>query len=231
MAVSIFGPTPNVLERTACKFVAELKVATGPVVSPEAFVDFVRGQLPTVRNKDVVWTWTSLRAYISEHGQDPLKVAFKNAALLTLDMVTRLWDATDDAEQEPEHKEDETKQQASKRKALQQPSRSPSNSICLSDRSGRGSSSSASRARDAMQKQYEGNLQAFKVKLWTVTSGTVVDMEIRSHVLSLMKESSLHSFVIDNAKAVIQLFTDKDKEEVAQVLEERGGEEQDTKGA
>ncbi|KAF9121871.1 hypothetical protein BGX30_002317 [Mortierella sp. GBA39] len=121
-------------------------------------------------------------------------------------------------------------QQASKRQALQQPSRSPSDPICLSDRSGRGISS-ASRARDAMQKQYVDNLQAFKGKLWTVTWGKVVDIEIRSHVLSLKKESSLQSFVIDDAKTVIQLFTGKDKEEVAQVLEECGDEEQDTKDA
>ncbi|KAK3846480.1 MAG: hypothetical protein J3R72DRAFT_241339 [Linnemannia gamsii] len=135
---------------------------------------------------------------------------------------------TDNTEQELEYKKDETKQRASKRQALQQPSQSPSSSTCPSDRSGRGSSSSASRARDAMQKQYADNLQAFKGKLWTITSGTVVDMKIRSYVLSLKKESSLHSFVIDNAKTVIQLFTGKDKEEVAQVLEERGDEEQDT---
>ncbi|KAF8929935.1 hypothetical protein BGZ58_008591 [Dissophora ornata] len=183
MAANIFGPTPNLVERTACKFAAELTVATSPVLSPEAFVDFVKGQLPTARNKDLVWTWTSLRAHISEHGQDPLKVAFKNAALLTPDEVTRLWDAINDAEQEQEHKKDETKAE---------------------------------------------NLQEFKGKLWTVTSGTVVDIDICSHVLSLKKESSLHSLVIDNAKTVIQLFTGKDKEEVAQVLEERGDEEQDT---
>ncbi|KAG0312199.1 hypothetical protein BGZ99_009660, partial [Dissophora globulifera] len=228
MAMNIFGPTPNTLERTACKFVVELTVTSSTVVSPEAFAEFVKDRLPTARNKDLVWTWMSLRAHISEHGQDPLKIAFKNAALLTLDEATRIQGAADNAEKEQERIKDDTNQRASKRQPLQQPSQSPSSSAGSSDRSGKSSSSLTSRARDAMQKQYMDNLQEFKGKLWTATSGTVVDLEICSHVQSLKKESSLHSFVIDNAKTVIQLFSGKDKEEVAQVLEEHTDQEQDT---
>ncbi|KAG0057696.1 hypothetical protein BGZ83_005635 [Gryganskiella cystojenkinii] len=102
MAASILGPTLNALQMTASKFATD--------------------QPPTARNRDLVFTWASLRAHISEHGQDSLKVAFTNAALLTLDEVTWLWDATYDAEQEPEHKKDETKQRVSTRQPLQQPS-------------------------------------------------------------------------------------------------------------
>lgn len=89
MAADIFGPTPNTLEMSACKFVADWMETRNRVVSPKAFVDFVKGQLPTTRNKDLVWTWTSLREHFSEHGDDQLKEAFTNAALLTLDEVTR----------------------------------------------------------------------------------------------------------------------------------------------
>ncbi|KAG0057695.1 hypothetical protein BGZ83_005634 [Gryganskiella cystojenkinii] len=55
-----------------------------------------------------------------------------------------------------------------------------------------------------------------------------VDIESRSHVPSLKKESSLHSFLNDNAKTVILFFTGMDKEEFIQVLEERGDKEQST---
>ncbi|KAG0223140.1 hypothetical protein BGW41_005695 [Actinomortierella wolfii] len=61
----------------------------------------------------------------------------------------------------------------------------------------------------------------------SLSSGTVVDVTIHSYVLSLKKESSLHSYVIDNAKIVTQLFSDKDKEEVTQLPEERNEEEQE----
>ncbi|KAG9320782.1 hypothetical protein KVV02_005056 [Mortierella alpina] len=193
MALDIFGPTPTTLQISACKFVVKWTGTTYTAVSPKAFVDFVKGQLPTTRNADIVWTWTSLRAHISEHGKDPLKEAFKNTALLTLDEVSRLWDAviaTNDADQLPEQKKNKTKR-ASKQQALEEPSLSPSCSTPSSVRGSRSSSSLSSRACDA--------------------------------------ESPLHSFVIDNVKTVIQLFAGKDREEVAQVLEDRGAEEQDTK--
>ncbi|KAF9574310.1 hypothetical protein EC968_006817 [Mortierella alpina] len=150
MAVDIFGSTPTALQRLACRFAAECAQTTSTSVSPIAFVDFMKRQLPTARNADLVWTWTALRSHISEHGKDPLKEAFKDAALLTLDEVTRLKDITNRAERLPEHKKNKT------------------------------------------------------------------------------KESALHSFVIDNAKTVVQLFADKDKDEVVQVLKKRDEEENDT---
>ncbi|KAG0228015.1 hypothetical protein BGW42_002480 [Actinomortierella wolfii] len=230
---NIFGPTPNAIEKITCKFVDTLAEATATTVSPEEYVKFVKGQLPTVRSKDLVRTWMLIRAHISEHGQSPLKEAFKNAALMTLDEATQLAaPRTLKAPKAPriakhKNKRDEDKRK-SKRQTLRKPSKLLSNSTYSGDRSDRSSSSLSSRACDAMRKQYSDNFQGFKGKLWVLSSGTVVDMTIRSYVLSLKKESSLHSYVIDNAKTVIRLFSDKDKEEVAQLLEEHIEEEQET---
>ncbi|KAF9973253.1 hypothetical protein BGZ73_003503 [Actinomortierella ambigua] len=189
------------------------------------------GRLPTTRSKAILRSWMTLRAHLSEHGKDSLKIAFENAPLLTLEEVTRLRTTSEEVGQEREDKSDEAtieiKQRASKRQVVQQSSGLSSNTTSASKCSSQSSRSSASRAREDMRKQYSDNLYAFNGKLWTATSGTVVDMTICSYVLSLNKESSLHSFVIDNAETVIQLFTDKDREEVAQILELREDERHD----
>ncbi|KAF9947254.1 hypothetical protein BGZ70_002797 [Mortierella alpina] len=193
MAVEIFGSTPTAVQKSACTFAAEWTRATSTAVSPRAFVDYVKGQLPTARNVDLVRTWTSLRAHISEHGEESLKEAFKNAAPLTLDEVTRFGSAANGAERLPEHKKSKTKR-APKQQALEMPLLASSSSPPSSDRSSQGSSSLSSRACEGIKQQ---------------------------------EESSLHSFVIDNSKTVVQLFASKDKEEVAQILEKRSAEEQD----
>ncbi|KAG0235552.1 hypothetical protein BGW42_005165, partial [Actinomortierella wolfii] len=106
MAANIFGSTPNAIERITCKFVVTLAGATATIVSPEEFVKFVKGQLPTVRSTDLVRTWTSLRAHISEHDQSPLKEAFKNIALMTIHEATQLADTSKIAKHERKRGED-----------------------------------------------------------------------------------------------------------------------------
>ncbi|KAG0224135.1 hypothetical protein BGW42_005313, partial [Actinomortierella wolfii] len=91
-----------------------------------------------------------------------------------------------------------------------------------------GSSSSSStlttRAACRMQEEYKKNFDAFSGDAWQLDSGTVVDDVIYEHVLTLGKESSLHSFIIDRPEDVVRLFEEIDSEKVRNGLARQEGD-------
>ncbi|KAG0226078.1 hypothetical protein BGW41_004277 [Actinomortierella wolfii] len=90
-----------------------------------------------------------------------------------------------------------------------------------SDKSSSGSSGSSTLSLgtlQSMREQYEQHYKSFSGEPWTLASGTIVDEAIRSMVLTLTKESTLHSFVIDAPKKVLDLFEGEDRKAVEQGL-------------
>ncbi|KAF9920807.1 hypothetical protein BGZ65_010915, partial [Modicella reniformis] len=70
-----------------------------------------------------------------------------------------------------------------------------------------------------MREEFSKHYKEFNGEAWTLASGTVVDQVIAEHIKILPYESTLHSFVIDDAKAIIDLFPEEsDRAEVREAL-------------
>ncbi|KAG0293619.1 hypothetical protein BGZ98_002102 [Dissophora globulifera] len=81
------------------------------------------------------------------------------------------------------------------------------------------SSTLRSTAAKKMKDELREHFQAFKGASWTLPSSAVVEDLLANHAETLRKESSLHSFVIDDANALLILVKDEaDKEVITNVL-------------
>ncbi|KAF9167749.1 hypothetical protein DFQ26_003333 [Actinomortierella ambigua] len=101
-----------------------------------------------------------------------------------------------------------------------------SRSSGYSTRSSSSSSSNSTLSEGAISKmrsEYDTNFAAFKGEPWNLASGTCVDDIVGQYVCGLIKESALHSFVVDFPTTVINLFqSPEDKEALSKVLMKKG---------
>ncbi|KAG0220940.1 hypothetical protein BGW42_008531, partial [Actinomortierella wolfii] len=72
-----------------------------------------------------------------------------------------------------------------------------------------------------MRDEFSKNYSAFKGEAWTLASGMVVDEIIAERTKLLQYETALHSFIIEDTEAILDLFPDgTDKAEVKAALEQ-----------
>ncbi|KAG0270129.1 hypothetical protein DFQ27_000430 [Actinomortierella ambigua] len=161
-----------------------------------------------------------------EHTEDVvLRAAFENAASLSLDEVAHICDDKGPQEKSPVSKRQRPCQGTSVKCNISSRNSSSSgnsgranggSSVSGSTDSGNGSSGSSSltvKAAGRMHEEYKKNFDAFNGEEWQLASGTIVDNVICTHALSLVKESSLHSFVIERVEDLARLFEDDDDKE------------------
>ncbi|KAF8951868.1 hypothetical protein BGZ46_003760 [Entomortierella lignicola] len=65
---------------------------------------------------------------------------------------------------------------------------------------------------DEMRKQFSKNYNDYSGLPWLLSSGTNVDNILFQHAMTLTFESPLHSFVLDRAESLINLFEERDQE-------------------
>ncbi|KAF9580364.1 hypothetical protein BGW38_003022 [Lunasporangiospora selenospora] len=76
-----------------------------------------------------------------------------------------------------------------------------------------------------MKEEFQSNYDAYNGDPWKLASGVVVDEVIAAHAKTLLYESTLHSFIIEDVNTVLHLFPEKaDKDELIKALVERPGE-------
>ncbi|KAG0225046.1 hypothetical protein B0O80DRAFT_490784 [Mortierella sp. GBAus27b] len=100
-----------------------------------------------------------------------------------------------------------------------------SSSISHSSSSGSGSSHPTAAQILTMKGLFEENFNGFSGDAWSLPSGAILDECLRKSIESLSYESALHSFVIEDVDAMVQLFEHStDREEVKRVMVTREGE-------
>ncbi|KAF9581739.1 hypothetical protein BGW38_001134 [Lunasporangiospora selenospora] len=73
-----------------------------------------------------------------------------------------------------------------------------------------------------MQEEFLKHYSAFKGEPWTLASGVVVDQVIAESVKTLTYESALHSFIIEDADAIMDVFpNESDRIEVQEAMEQQ----------
>ncbi|GJJ74510.1 hypothetical protein EMPS_06868 [Entomortierella parvispora] len=76
-----------------------------------------------------------------------------------------------------------------------------------------------------MQALFKHNLDSFKGNEWQLPSGVTLDHILYETIKDVRYECPLHSFVINNAATILDLFPDiKDQEELKMILFDRAGE-------
>ncbi|KAG0208634.1 hypothetical protein BGX28_000442 [Mortierella sp. GBA30] len=87
-------------------------------------------------------------------------------------------------------------------------SSSPTSSSTLSCSSG----SLTPGALNRMKSEFSASFNEFHGKPWLLPTGTVVDEVIYKYTMTLECESALHSFVLDQTKAIVGCFEEKDQQ-------------------
>ncbi|KAF9960795.1 hypothetical protein BGZ65_011708 [Modicella reniformis] len=83
----------------------------------------------------------------------------------------------------------------------------------------------SARAIMRMKIEYDQNFAIFQGEAWKLPSGACVDDIVGQYVRALIKESALHSFVIDLPTIILDLFSDpEDKAALTEALVKREGE-------
>ncbi|KAG0294124.1 hypothetical protein BGZ96_001746 [Linnemannia gamsii] len=109
------------------------------------------------------------------------------------------------------------------------PISTPSSQLRSSSSVGTTSSSLRSAAVIKMRDEFRKHFQAFKGTPWTLPSTAVMDNLLADYAETFRKESSLHSFVIDDINMPLnQVMDEADKEAIIKVLVTRSGESSPT---
>ncbi|KAG0229499.1 hypothetical protein BGW41_003009 [Actinomortierella wolfii] len=221
LAKSIFRGRPTHVEKRALHYLVRMRLKPSP--KPDEFFTYIKQVHPRAKLSAVAWVWGQLKDYFNgTEGSDysliepladvpALIAAFKAAPYMDQNVPSinnNEVDRTDRASA---------------------PSITASNPTSLARSSGRSSTTSSSSlssmALENMKTEFDDHFNAFPGESWILSSGVSLDDILRTHILTLTKESALHSFVIEDVASLLRLVTEEsDKKDLKSVLVERVGE-------
>ncbi|KAF9164018.1 hypothetical protein DFQ26_001896 [Actinomortierella ambigua] len=240
LAFAIFGHRRQKSELCAIDYLVGLKLRPGRAPATSDYLTHIKGSSKRTSSAAAAKMWNAIKQYFGDdsakenHAEfdqlvdfDSLAAGFTSVPELTEMEVSAFWSTTGTAAAAPPMP---LVQQPSSSRATRISSicsRSTSISHRSSHSSGSNSSSStlSTRAIMAMTDEFNLNFAAFRGEAWRLPSGVYVDDLLAEHVRTLRKESSLHSFIIDDPASLIALASDPaDKAVLSEVLVKRDGE-------
>ncbi|KAG0197683.1 hypothetical protein BGX31_004801, partial [Mortierella sp. GBA43] len=215
LRLDIFGPQPNNIESNGVLYIVAMRVNPSP--HPAKFVEFLRAQHPSATEDGMAKAWKLIKDFFSsddvttfERLRDLINVdefvaAFKSAPYMDIAESSTAATAT-----------------ATIDAPLPPPVRIPSSAPTRSTRTRNGNSINNSNSSGSslnavglakMREEFSAHFGAFNGQSWVLASGTVVDQVIADYVKVLSHESTLHSFIVEDTRAIVDLFPESDKVE------------------
>ncbi|KAG0231742.1 hypothetical protein B0O80DRAFT_532385 [Mortierella sp. GBAus27b] len=233
----VFGARPTCLEKCAVQYLADMRLHPQPNI--EGFIAHIQSTHPKNKDRSGVH-WNKLKKFFSSTDatsfsdiEDMANIhafveAFQAENYMQNGKLSQSEPGTEPAPAPASDPSTPSVPQPSP-PALAIPDSSTTSTRSRASRSRSTSSGSDSTlsagAVVRMKTEYDQNYADFKEEAWTLPSGACVDEIVAKYVRSLNKESSLHSFVIDNPAIILDLFADPgDKAVLENVLVKREGE-------
>ncbi|KAI8362431.1 hypothetical protein B0O80DRAFT_524748 [Mortierella sp. GBAus27b] len=240
LSAEIFGFRTKKLEEHCLEYIVAMKDAPSP--HPTRLFEFLRAQQQSATEDAMVKAWRRIRNYFSndvttyERLKDLINVeefvaAFKSAPRMEVFEPATATTAITAVDAPPS-----LPPVCISSAAAAYPTRTRSNSGGSSSNSSNsssnnnssGSSGSSGSSLNAvglakMREEFSAHFNAFNGQSWVLASGTVVDQVIAEHVKVLSHESTLHSFIVENVRVIVDLFPESDKVEVREALEQSRG--------
>ncbi|KAG0306709.1 hypothetical protein BGZ99_001704, partial [Dissophora globulifera] len=215
----VYGNRPVMVERLAIEYVVKMRM--DPRVNRDEFVAYIRSEYPSALINTIERTWIKLKHFFDGNHKAQYMV------IETLADIEKMIDAFLAVANVEDEEEEEQKDPPTHDSNHVQSSTS-CNTRSTSTRSARKSSSSGSSNSSSvlkavglakMRDEFSQHYHAFKGEPWILASGTVVDQVIAEHIKMLSYESTLHSFIIEDVEAVVDLFPEEsDRVEVQMEL-------------
>ncbi|KAG0238861.1 hypothetical protein BGW42_000022 [Actinomortierella wolfii] len=195
-----------------------------PSPNCDDFLAFIKQEYPRATLSAVTWAWRKLKDYFDDtDGTDysPIESLANIPSLIAAFKAASYMD-----QNVPSVNDNEIKGSGH----ASEPSIAASSATSPIKSSGRsstaGSSSLSSTALASMRSEFDDHFNAFPGEPWILPSGASFDSLLRTYILTLAKESALHSFVIEDVASLLRIVTEEsDKKELKAVLVERPGEQ------
>ncbi|KAF9939557.1 hypothetical protein BGZ65_010139 [Modicella reniformis] len=233
LAVSLFDERPARHELTAVEYIVSLRASSLPTPKVDDFKAFMKAMYPSVPDSGVARSWNKLKAYFTS-GQDAdyediqslidipsLVAAFHAAPQLSVERSGLSTASTS-------MPLPTTTLSLSSSSRPSRASSSCSHGSNGSNRSSNGNSGSSRLQADQvamMHELFKYNFEQFSGQGWTLPSGATIDSLLYGVAMNQHYETTLHSFVVEDAKMVLQLSNDDgDRDAIKSVLIDRAGE-------
>ncbi|KAG0222706.1 hypothetical protein BGW42_006393, partial [Actinomortierella wolfii] len=229
LALQIFGERPLKYEFAAVDYLVSLTASPSPKLNTEDYLAYLQAACPTTPKNSVERAWVTMKEYFIDAEKpgsslgDIINVAsFVEAFKEVSELLP--FDSSAPAESIPAQR---TSMPPPPRPSLSRSSRVAPNRTRSNSTSSNGNSYSNPTPAQAlcMNKLFKDHFDSFHGSSWSLPSGTVVDDRLREVIEGLPYESTLHSFIIEDVNALLQLFDDPaDRGEIERVLVTRPGE-------
>ncbi|KAI8595230.1 hypothetical protein EDD21DRAFT_359225, partial [Dissophora ornata] len=227
-------------EAYAVEYLASVGSSSAPTPKADEYLAYLQAVYPAAPAKGMARAWSKMKQYFGDTKKTDysaienltnvasLIAAFKEAPnIATSDSTTST--ATTMPPPPPPlmamPKAATSSSRSSKAPSRRSRSNSASNSSYSSNNgsgSGSGSSSSGNPTPGqilTMKSLFKENFNKFRGGAWSLPSGAVLDERLRGVIECLPYESALHSFVIEDVDALLQLFEDTtDQEEIERIM-------------
>ncbi|KAF9995305.1 hypothetical protein BGZ65_009039, partial [Modicella reniformis] len=237
LAVVIFGNRPQRLEVCAVEYLS----LSAPTPKSDEYLAYLQAVYPEAPVKGMAKAWSKMKLYFGDAKTDHSKIerlidvasliaAFKDAPeIATSDSTTST--ATAMSPPPPPQIAIPKAATSSSRSSKAPSSQSRSNNASNSSNSSNNGSDSGSSGNPTpgqiltMKSLFKENFNKFRGGAWSLPSNAVLDERLRGVIECLPYESALHSFVIEDVDALLQLFEDTtDQKEIERIMITRKGE-------
>ncbi|KAG0207674.1 hypothetical protein BGX31_002533 [Mortierella sp. GBA43] len=229
LSVHVFGKRPTTLQSRAIEFIVNME--QDPSSAPQNFATYIRSHSQTTSTPRIASLWRTIRKRFEDdrttnlselHGLVDIAALAANLKSMPLEIAELIAVVDDTAPATSAFTPPSVPTSTSP------PISTPSSQSRLS-RSTSSSSTLRSAAANKMREEFRKHFEDFKGAPWTLPSTAVVDDLLANHVETLRKESSLHSFIIDDVNTLLSQVKDEaDKIIITKVLMTRSEESSPT---
>ncbi|KAF9924924.1 hypothetical protein BGZ65_008055 [Modicella reniformis] len=233
LTYEIFGVRPKKPELRAMDYLESLMSLSAPTPKTSDYLAFMRVECPAVPEMIVARAWNMIKRHLGDtKKEDYLGVdhlfdigeflaAFKEVPEID---ESEMSTAAAAAMPPPHNMATPDAAASSSRSSKAPTNRSRSNSMSNSGNSSSGHPSQGQIM--AMKSLFKANFNKFQGTPWSLPSGTVFDDHLCEAIMGLEQETALHSFIIEDVGALLQLFEvemDQDKIRSAMVTPQGKG--------
>ncbi|KAF9920184.1 hypothetical protein FBU30_010027 [Linnemannia zychae] len=225
LTIKVFNHRPSGHEKYAAQYIA--RMCKSPVPSPnvKGFVDFFSIEYPSAFQSSIARTWNKLKDHFSNENnidfadiQDHINV---NGLISAFAAAPRMSEASSVSS-------NMSSQSRSAPIRITRTRGSSGENSSSNSSTGKSSSSGSQLSTETVLKMrtlFQKNFEAYDGDAWELPSGATLDDLLAAQIEALPYESSLHSFVIEDAKSTMQLAADeKDRVLLKKVLVDRSEE-------
>ncbi|KAI7821515.1 hypothetical protein BC939DRAFT_478236 [Gamsiella multidivaricata] len=252
LALAIFSDRPLKHETYAVEYLASMRPLSAPTPKADEYLTYLQAVYPAAPVKGMARAWSKMKQYFgdtkkADHSAienlidvTSLIAAFKEAPeIATSDSTTSTATAMPPP---PSPLMAMPKAATSSSRSSMASSWSRFNNVSNSSSNGSGSGSGSSSNGSGggcgsssgnptpgqiltMKSLFKENFNKFRGGAWSLPSGAVLDERLRGVIECLPYESALHSFVIEDVDALLQLFEDTtDQKEIERIMVTRKDE-------